>query len=432
MKLDERVAEGDKLVLTKIDSINELNHAQSRFRIWNDYNEALLARLFSDETLVTQYVEYRGAGVTRHHQAIAQYELARRVALFRSDVDDKVTRLRSVVERLDLYAGLPISASDGVQTPDARIWNEPARVAVHYFIQEHFETAFLHWMAPGQKVGGSEQAMLERALRVRLKCLKLAPGFDIEEILKEFVLSVASPEELFAVLEEMPRVRQEYVGQTSSRTGEASILGTAKLRQEIEKLLRELGVDATFAPDGTLSRTMVDTTTRRLRELSNNKEEAQGFLAAALRTEASVGVLLMDLDGFKALNDRAGHPAGDRCLEVFVTIVAAIIKGKGKLFRYGGDEFLVVLPNFDGDEASSTGVRIARAIPEGGVDATGVTVSIGVAVGVHPDATMDVIKRADDAMYAVKNTRKGKVITWPLDEETARIVATARETAVGR
>src|SRR5713101_480451 len=78
-----------------------------------------------------------------------------------------------------------------------------------------------------------------------------------------------------------------------------------------------------------------------------------------------VAVLFMDLDGFKNVNDTLGHGEGDECLIGIARIMGAAILGKGRLYRPGGDEFVVVLPNFSRDEAASTAERIRTAVDDG-------------------------------------------------------------------
>jgi diguanylate cyclase (GGDEF)-like protein len=122
----------------------------------------------------------------------------------------------------------------------------------------------------------------------------------------------------------------------------------------------------------------------------------------------SVSVLYMDLDGFKAVNDTMGHAEGDECLIRIARTMGAAILGKGKLYRPGGDEFVVVLPNFKREEAASTAERIRAAIDDENPGGTlKVTVSIGVANSELPSATTAeaLIMLADKAMYEAKKTK---------------------------
>lgn len=125
-----------------------------------------------------------------------------------------------------------------------------------------------------------------------------------------------------------------------------------------------------------------------------------------------LSAVFIDLDGFKAVNDSLGHGAGDQCLEAVVALIGNTIASKGKLYRYGGDEFVVVLPNFDASEAQATAERIRKGIDEtnpGGE--VKVTSSIGIACSSDPETKSgeQLIKAADDAMYSSKSEGKNRI-----------------------
>lgn len=98
----------------------------------------------------------------------------------------------------------------------------------------------------------------------------------------------------------------------------------------------------------------------------------------SLDAKELIAVLFLDLDGFKQVNDQLGHGEGDNCLKRVVETIDETIQGKGQLFRPGGDEFVVVFPNFTRHEAAATAERIRatieRASPGGKLK---ITVSIG-------------------------------------------------------
>jgi diguanylate cyclase (GGDEF)-like protein len=88
-------------------------------------------------------------------------------------------------------------------------------------------------------------------------------------------------------------------------------------------------------------------------------------------------LIVIDLDNFKAVNDRDGHKEGDRCLDI--DLLGKAISRKGKLYRFReGDEFAVVLRNTVTQEASATAERIRKSITES-MSKFGVTASVGVA-----------------------------------------------------
>jgi diguanylate cyclase len=98
-------------------------------------------------------------------------------------------------------------------------------------------------------------------------------------------------------------------------------------------------------------------------------------------------LLLLDLDGFKRVNDELGHAAGDRVLKQVAARLIAGIRGADTACRYGGDEFVIMLPEFDGGESAATvaeSIRAQLAAPYAiGDDAISVTASIGTAI--YPD-----------------------------------------------
>lgn len=133
-------------------------------------------------------------------------------------------------------------------------------------------------------------------------------------------------------------------------------------------------------------------------------------LGRARRTQSGFAVLMIDVDHFKAFNERYGHVAGDECLRSISTIITRHIKASWDLAaRYGGEEFAVILPGTDYVGAFLLGEKIRQAVLQAGIphnDAPEgvVTVSLGVAAfdpasGDQPD---DLIDAADKALYVAK------------------------------
>ena len=142
-------------------------------------------------------------------------------------------------------------------------------------------------------------------------------------------------------------------------------------------------------------------------------------LNTAAKTSGCIAVIVVDLDNFKTVNDTKGHTQGDACLERIVRTIGNILGRKGTLYRWGGDEFAVILPDFSTDEGHSTAERIRRAIEEAkpGGDIL-VTASIGLAgsdhfKGASPD---QLLEAADKAMYVSKKGGKNRVSSWPVNE----------------
>lgn len=140
-----------------------------------------------------------------------------------------------------------------------------------------------------------------------------------------------------------------------------------------------------------------------------SRDELVPDLAGLLRNRITA-VLFVDLDNFKAVNDTLGHQAGDPCLEQVAALICTSIEGKGTGYRYGGDEFAVLLPNFRDSEAAATAERIRVTIDEAKLGASpSVTASIGVAVGDPGTEAPELIAYADKAMYTSKHGSKNAV-----------------------
>jgi diguanylate cyclase (GGDEF)-like protein len=133
-------------------------------------------------------------------------------------------------------------------------------------------------------------------------------------------------------------------------------------------------------------------------------------IAAAGRGRRSV-VCLVDLDGFKAVNDRAGHAAGDAVLRAVTAALTGAVRATDTVARLGGDEFAVLAEVSAQFPAEVLAERLRSAVAAAGAPA-GVTASVGVA-RVRPDDDADqLLHRADAAMYRAK-TGGGDRVTVP-------------------
>jgi diguanylate cyclase (GGDEF)-like protein len=130
------------------------------------------------------------------------------------------------------------------------------------------------------------------------------------------------------------------------------------------------------------------------------------------RREAHVAVLMIDLDHFKSLNDGAGHAAGDEALRRVATAVGACLRRQDVLYRYGGEEFCVLLRDTTAEDAAVVAERIravVEAVPVPGEEALPggrLTASIGVAA--QPDARAG-LETADALLYVAKTDGRNRV-----------------------
>ena len=177
---------------------------------------------------------------------------------------------------------------------------------------------------------------------------------------------------------------------------------------------------------GALARLLADRT--RLAELSqelaaiartypltgvlNRRGIEEGFATAAARSrrrEEPLTVLMIDLDGFKQVNDRHGHEAGDQVLRALADCMRDVLRREDVYGRIGGDEFIAVLSDARGDAGEQAAGRLRSAAA--GVDLRrlgiqgGIALSIGIASGVHTSPE-DLIRAADAELYRVKGARR--------------------------
>lgn len=146
---------------------------------------------------------------------------------------------------------------------------------------------------------------------------------------------------------------------------------------------------------------------------------------SALSTLGARALIHFDLDRFKSVNDRHGHGVGDRVLEQAAGIIGAGLREGDPLARFGGKEFVALLPGADAEPAVRIAERIREQLSAARLQAP-VTLSAGVAVA-GPEETLDgLTARADAALLRAKQAGRNRVVLAGLaDEPSARRAATA-------
>jgi len=139
------------------------------------------------------------------------------------------------------------------------------------------------------------------------------------------------------------------------------------------------------------------------------------------RYRRSLALLLMDIDHFKKYNDSYGHLEGDKALVRIAQIIKSCLRKLDSAYRYGGEEFTVILPETSCEEAHTVALRIKSALtaenfmPQQKNEAK-ITISIGVTEYYPGDQLSEFIQRADKAMYLSKEKGRNKVTTLTAEE----------------
>jgi len=156
-------------------------------------------------------------------------------------------------------------------------------------------------------------------------------------------------------------------------------------------------------------------------------------IAVAGRDGGSLAVLMLDIDHFKEINDEHGHPAGDRVLRAVGQRLRDVVRAADMAARLGGDEFALLLPDADGQHASTVAKRLRAATSE--IRLSGARVSTSVGIACYPGDTGDpsrLVELADRALYKAKRDGRGRTqhhkaqVTPGGAEERAEVLAILR------
>jgi diguanylate cyclase (GGDEF)-like protein len=193
-----------------------------------------------------------------------------------------------------------------------------------------------------------------------------------------------------------------YMGQLGDRIKENILLSLQKdvLAHQLSDSLARMATQATTDPlTGRANRRAVD-------------DELQRQQALFERSRAPFSVLLLDIDHFKQINDVHGHGIGDEALKAFARRVAASLRPSDFLGRYGGEEFVVILPATPLEQALQVAQRVCDAVAAQPLLATPrlpTTVSIGVATCSAGEDAAQVLDAADRAVYEAKRSGRNRV-----------------------
>lgn len=137
--------------------------------------------------------------------------------------------------------------------------------------------------------------------------------------------------------------------------------------------------------------------------------------AGSRRSKAALGIMMIDLDNFKQVNDTYGHLEGDVVLKNVVAVLASVLREQDSLGRYGGEEFLAVLPNTDVEGTIALAERMLAAVKWDTFQVADDTVKLTISIGV--DATSEIgdggdelLRRADDALLKAKKKGRDQIV----------------------
>ena len=197
---------------------------------------------------------------------------------------------------------------------------------------------------------------------------------------------------------------------TGSATGIGRSLSLALAREGADLALLDIDEENARETAERVERLRKAANTDTLTGIANRRvaERALNLFATGQRRYA---VMMIDIDHFKEINDQQGHDTGDRILQRIAEILKARMRVQDTVARWGGEEFLVIVESVTRDEAASIAESLRQMIEAGSDEILKTTISIGVAHSETGQSVDQILKRADEGLYAAKNSGRNKVVT---------------------
>jgi diguanylate cyclase len=197
--------------------------------------------------------------------------------------------------------------------------------------------------------------------------------------------------------------------QTSTMRSHEELLAHKKQADEADARIKELELELEQVSELVREDQLTGALNRRGLDETIDRE-----IKRAERGQSAVSVALLDIDNFKQLNDALGHQAGDRALKHLTQVIKETLRPADSVGRYGGEEFLIVLPDTDLAAGIEAMQRLQRDLTKKfflhNNERVLVTFSAGVALRRENEDSEDLIGRADKAMYKAKQTGKNRVV----------------------
>jgi diguanylate cyclase (GGDEF)-like protein len=351
----------------------------------------LLAGLLACLALVGVVAYLQGRAITRH---LGRFATAAR-GIARGSLHERVP-----IRGRDEFAGLGVALNDMAAQLEARLAELEAERGRVRDALARFGEALTATHDPKQLLtvvaATAAEATAARGSRIVLPDGTVAASGDADGEGERLILPLTASGERFGTL--------ELVGDSfdkEQRMNAASLAAHAVVALENARLHGM--VERQALVDG-------------LTGLANRRAASDALHAEAARAErleTPLSVVLADLDGFKEVNDEHGHAVGDAVLRAFADVLRDTLRESDLAGRWGGEEFLLLLPGADEEGAAQLAERVriglaARRIPSG--PGLRVTASFGVAEYAGEANTEQLVAAADDALYRAKRGGKDRVV----------------------
>lgn len=233
--------------------------------------------------------------------------------------------------------------------------------------------------------------------------------------------SISSFVEAHADISHVAQMQERYI----NKVAEDGIVRCANFLEGLSELGQNMSVELKKAQskinelNSELEETVSKLTIDPLTKVTNRKgliDDLNSAIQAGENKLLPMVLLMIDADNFKMINDQHGHLAGDKVLYFFAQSIKSVIRRGDKVYRYGGEEFTVVLNRCDREQAFILADKIRSKIEQSHLIYSGKTIKMTVSVGAtlhHAgDSYDDFIGRADEALYRAKKEGKNRTILF--------------------